>query len=84
VKGRQFQTIEEIEENSLWDLHTIPQNVFQDAFQNWKKRWKRCIDSGGEYFEGGKSYYIVSLSINVLKRKFGFFLDRPHKVGLTN
>jgi hypothetical protein len=23
--------------------------------QNWKKR-KRCIDSGGEYFEGDKSY----------------------------
>jgi hypothetical protein len=21
-----------------------------------KKRWKRCIDSGGEYFEGDKSY----------------------------
>jgi hypothetical protein len=30
--------------------------------------WKWCIDSGGEYFEGDKSYYIVSLSVNVLKR----------------
>jgi hypothetical protein len=44
--------IEEIEENSLWDLHAIPQNKFQD----WKKRWKQCIDSEGEYFEGDKSY----------------------------
>ena len=34
------------------NLRAIPQNTFQDAFQNWKKRWERCINSGGEYFEG--------------------------------
>jgi hypothetical protein len=56
LKGCQFQTIEELEENSLWDLRAIPQNAFQDAFQNGKNRWKRYIDSGGEYFEGDKSY----------------------------
>jgi transposase len=54
LKGRRFQTIEEIEENWTRDLRTIPQNKFQDAFQNWKKRWERCIKSGGEYFEGDK------------------------------
>jgi len=53
LKGRRFQTIEEIEENWTRDLRAIPQNKFQDAFQNWKKReW--CIKSGGEYFEGDK------------------------------
>jgi hypothetical protein len=51
LKGHQFQTREEIEENSVWDLCAIPQN----ASQHWKK-WKWCIDSGGEYFEGDKSY----------------------------
>jgi hypothetical protein len=55
LKGRRFQTMEELEENSLLDLRAIPQDAFQDAFQNWKKR-KWCIDSGGEYFEGDKSY----------------------------
>jgi len=54
LKGRRFQTIEEIEENSTRDLCAIPQNTFQDALQNWKKRWERCIKSGGEYFEGDK------------------------------
>jgi len=52
LNGRQFQTVEEIEENSIQDLRTIPQNTFQDAFQKWKKCWERCIKSGGEYFEG--------------------------------
>jgi len=37
LKGRRFQTIEEIKENSLKNLRAIPQNTFQDAFQNWKK-----------------------------------------------
>jgi len=32
LKGRRFQTAEEIEENSIRDLRAIPQNTFQDAF----------------------------------------------------
>jgi len=55
LKGSRFHTIEEIKENSLQDLRAIPQNTLQDAFQNWKKRWERCINSRGEYFEGDKS-----------------------------
>jgi len=55
LKGRRFQMIEEIKENSLQDLRAIPQNTFQDGFQNWKKRWERCMSSRGEYFEGDKS-----------------------------
>jgi hypothetical protein len=54
LKGRQFQTVEEIEENSTRDLRAIPQNTFQDEFQNWKIHWEQCIKSGGEYFEGDK------------------------------
>jgi hypothetical protein len=53
LKGRRFQMIEELDENSLWDLRAIPQNAFQAAFKNWKKR-KRCMDRGGEYFEKDK------------------------------
>ena len=54
LKGRRFQMVEEIEENSIRDHRAIPRNTFQDAFQNWEKRWARCIKSGGEYFEGEK------------------------------
>jgi transposase len=52
LKDSQFQTIEEIGKISLWDLCSIAQN----AFQNWKELWERCINSGREYFEGDKSY----------------------------
>jgi len=40
LKGCRFQKVEEIEENLIWDLRAIPQNTFQDAFRNWKKRWE--------------------------------------------
>jgi len=55
LQGCRFQTTEEIKENSLQDLCAIPQNTFQDEFQNWKKCWEQCINSRGEYFEGDKS-----------------------------
>jgi hypothetical protein len=51
----QFQTIEEIEENLIQDLHALPQNTFQ----NWKKCWNLCIDSRGEYFEGDKFSFLL-------------------------
>jgi len=76
LKGRRFQTVEEIEENLIRDLHDIPQNTIQDAFKKLKKRWVRCIKSGEECFEGDKFDYVVSKAIN-LKKKFGFFMDCP-------
>ena len=54
LKGRRFQTVEEIEKNLIRELRAIPQNTFQNAFQNWEIRWARCIKIGREYFEGDK------------------------------
>jgi len=52
LKGRRFQTLEEIQENAIRELHAITESAFQKAFQQWKKRWERCIASRGGYFEG--------------------------------
>jgi transposase len=52
LKGRRFQTIEEIQENATIELRAITSSAFQEAFQKWKKRWERCIASRGDYFEG--------------------------------
>jgi len=54
-KGRRFQTIEEIQENAIRELRAISESAFQEAFQQWKKRWNRCIASTGDYFEGGST-----------------------------
>jgi len=52
LKGRCFQTAEEMQENAIRELRAITESVFQEAFQQWKKRWERCIASRQDYFEG--------------------------------
>jgi hypothetical protein len=52
LKGRRFQTIEEIQENVTRELRAVTESAFQEGFQQWKKRWKRCIATRGDYFEG--------------------------------
>jgi len=52
LKERRFRTIEEIQENAIRKLRVITESAFQEAFQQWKKRWERCIASRGDYFEG--------------------------------
>jgi len=54
LKGRRFDTIDEIQKNSTNELFAIPKEAFQKAFQSWQKRWERCVDSEGNYFEGDK------------------------------
>lgn len=52
LRGHRFDTIEEIRTESLRALKAIPKIDFNNCFEDWKKRWHKCIVSGGEYFEG--------------------------------
>jgi len=52
MKGRTFDTIEEIQEESQRALDTVPKGAFQGCFQAWQKRRDRSIRAKGEYFEG--------------------------------
>jgi transposase len=38
LKGHHFQTIEEIQENAIRQLRAITESVFEEAFQQRKKR----------------------------------------------
>jgi len=48
LKGKRFQNVEEVREKTK----AITWQEFQNCFEKWKKRWDKCIDSQGEYFEG--------------------------------
>jgi transposase len=50
LKGRRFDTFDEIQKNSTKALFAIP----KEAFQCWQKRWERGVASEGNYFEGDK------------------------------
>ena len=54
LKGRRFNTFDEIQKNSTKELFAIPKEAFQKAFQSWQKRWEWSVASEGNYFEGDK------------------------------
>ena len=45
MKERRFATIEEIKTTSLEELKAIPKSACQKCFEDWKKRWYKCIIS---------------------------------------
>ena len=53
LKGRRFDTVDEIQKNSTNEF-AIPKEAFQKAFQSWQKRWEWCVASEGNYFEVDK------------------------------
>jgi hypothetical protein len=52
LKGRRFDTVEEIQAELQKLLNTLTQRDFQNSFRSWHKRWDRCVCSQGDYFEG--------------------------------
>jgi hypothetical protein len=52
LKGRRFDTSEEIQAESQRVFDTLTEKYFQEAFQKWRIRWDRCLNAGGNYFEG--------------------------------
>lgn len=52
MKGKRFESVDDIKKKSLEQLHTISQDDFSKSFTQWKHRWEKCIASQGEYFEG--------------------------------
>jgi len=51
LQGNCFETIEEIQRESLCALKAIPEGDFNSCFEDWKIRWHKCIVSGEDYFE---------------------------------
>jgi [histone H3]-lysine36 N-dimethyltransferase SETMAR len=52
LKGRRFQSVDEIKKNTTKQLMAISKNEFSECFQKWQERWNKCIQSQGDYFEG--------------------------------
>jgi hypothetical protein len=52
LKGRHFDDIDGIRNNTTAARKAIPHNNFQNCFEVWTRRWHRCVASQGENFEG--------------------------------
>jgi hypothetical protein len=52
LKGRRFDTTEEIQGEWQRVLDSVTEKGLQEAFRKWRVRWERCVHVGGNYFEG--------------------------------
>lgn len=52
LRGHRFDTIEDIKRNSLAELKAIPSEAYEKCMDEWIRRWRMCIASNGDYFEG--------------------------------
>jgi len=51
-QGKHFADVSEVKKKTLEVLNNINTEEFQKCFQQWEKRWYKCIESKGEYFDG--------------------------------
>ena len=54
IAGKPFSRIQDLAKAVNSELRSIPQSEYHNCFQSWRKRMERCVDVGGEYFEGMK------------------------------
>ena len=52
LKGRRFQTLEEIQAEVQAVLNMLRENDLNECFKNWQRCWDLCHASEGDYFEG--------------------------------
>ncbi|KAG5337990.1 MOS1T transposase, partial [Acromyrmex heyeri] len=52
LRGRHLGDVEAIKTETTRQLKSLTTEDFQRSYQQWKRRWQKCILSQGEYFEG--------------------------------
>ena len=57
LRGTRYSTGDEVMERSKMALMTIPQTDYKNFFEDWIKRWHKCVAVDGEYFEGNNIDY---------------------------
>jgi hypothetical protein len=57
LKGRRFDTTEEIHPELLEVIDTLTFENFQGCTKSCETHWDRCIHAQGEYFEGDGGNY---------------------------
>ena len=51
LKGHRLEAMEDIKRNSTNTLLDIPKEEFAECFQQWQKRWAKCVAAEGNYAE---------------------------------
>ena len=84
LRGYRYETIEEMKEVVTKVIDTLKQEDFHEAFQKLLKRYSKCIEAGGDYFEKHKSFmWVLSIKVPIRKKSGNFFND-PRRTKMCN
>ncbi len=61
IRGHRFQSLADVQTTVKRTLRELPLADFQNCFDNLLVRYHRCIEAGGEYFEGRGSRGIAQV-----------------------
>ncbi|UYV78198.1 hypothetical protein LAZ67_16000437 [Cordylochernes scorpioides] len=82
LKGRHFDTREDIIEKSLLALKSIPKEAYKNCFGNWEKRWRWCVEARGDYFENSSLPTILPKTLSKIalyqQKRLRKFIDKLH------
>jgi len=48
MKGKRFESIQDIEAARTAQLKTLTKEDFQNCFRKWQERWDKCVRSDGD------------------------------------
>ena len=76
LRGRRYETIEEMKEAVTKVIDKPTQEDFYGAFQMLFERYNKCIAAGGDYFEGDESFMcVLSIKVPIRKKPGNLFND---------
>ena len=78
TEGHHFETVDKVTEDCIRALKNILEDIYRDAYDDLKFRWKRCINTGGANLKSSKVLYRSDLEIN-LNRFANIAYDQPCK-----
>ena len=76
LRGCRYETIEGVKVAVMKIIDTLTQEDFYGAFQKLLERYNMCIATGGDYFEGDKSFMcVISTKVPIQKMSGNLFND---------
>ena len=76
LRGYRYEAIKEIKETVTKVIGTLTQEDFHETLQKLLERHKKCIATGGDYFEGNLSFMcVLSIKVSIRKKSGNLFND---------
>ena len=77
LRGCHYKIIEEMKEAVTKVVDTLTQEDFHGDFLKLLEQYNKCIVSGGDYFQGNKSFMCVLLIEVPIRKKSGNLFNDP-------